>query len=78
MNLNYNKGILVRVNWKEIKNNGDKSMMFFVTMIIFSPMTAIIPGIYAIYLMIKNKGKIENFNVPFYKIKKNFGNIGKL
>ncbi|EEG89143.1 hypothetical protein COPCOM_02122 [Coprococcus comes ATCC 27758] len=25
-----------------------------------------------------NKGKIENFNVPFYKIKKNFGNIGKL
>lgn len=68
MNLNYNKGILVRVNWKEIKNNGDKSMMFFVTMIIFSPMTAIIPGIYAIYLMIKNKGKIE----------KNYLNIGLL
>ena len=56
------------MNWKEIKNNGDKSMMFFVTMIIFSPMTAIIPGIYAIYLMIKNKGKIE----------KNYLNIGLL
>lgn len=68
MNLNYNKGILVRVTWKEIKNNGDKIMIFFVTMIIFSPITAIIPGIYAIYLMIKNKGKIE----------KNYLNIGLL
>ena len=29
-------------------------------------------------LFLLNKGKIENFNVPFYKIKKNFGNIGKL
>lgn len=56
------------MTWKEIKNNGDKIMIFFVTMIIFSPMTAIIPGIYAIYLMIKNKGKIE----------KNYLNIGLL
>ncbi len=54
--------------WKEIKNNGDKIMIFFVTMIIFSPMTAIIPGIYSIYLMIKNKGKIE----------RNYLNIGLL
>ncbi len=66
--MNYNKGILVRVTWKEIKNNGDKIMIFFVTMIIFSPITAIIPGIYATYLMIKNKGKIE----------KNYLNIGLL
>ena len=43
-------------------------MIFFVTMIIFSPITAVIPGIYAIYLMIKNKGKIE----------KNYLNIGLL
>lgn len=53
---------------KEIRNNGDKIMMFFVTMIIFSPITAIIPGIYAIYLIIKNK----------YKIEKNYLNIGIL
>lgn len=53
---------------KEIKNNGDKIMMFFVTMIIFSPITAVIPGIYALYLIIKNK----------YKIEKNYLNIGLL
>ena len=34
-------------------------MIFFVTMIVFSPITSIIPGIYATYLMFKNKGKIE-------------------
>ena len=56
------------MTWKEIKNNGDKIMMFFITMIIFSPITAIIPGIYAIYIMIKNKEKIE----------KNYLNIGLL
>ena len=43
-------------------------MIFFVTMIVFSPITSIIPGIYATYLMFKNKGKIE----------KNYLNIGLL
>ena len=37
-------------------------------MIVFSPITSIIPGIYATYLMFKNKGKIE----------KNYLNIGLL
>lgn len=44
------------------------NMIFFITMIIFSPITAIIPGVYATYLMIKNKDKVE----------KNYLNLGLL
>lgn len=41
-------------------------MMLYIIMIIFSPITAVIPGIYAIYLIFKRKVKVE----------KNYFNIG--
>lgn len=51
---------------EKIRINGDNDMMLYIMMIVFSPITAIIPGIYAGYLIFKGKVKVE----------KNFLNIG--
>lgn len=68
MNLRHIKCILEHATLIKIKNNGDVNMIIYIAMIIFSPVTAVIPGIYATYLIIKNKMNVE----------RNYLNIGLL